>query len=120
MFADEPQQPLVDAVAAAYMLRDEDAAVVVETDRPAIKRLVVEGAEGEAVVRCVGAAGGVPFDVRGLETEVGALELAVVTANCAAVLVDAEDGVAKGRVAFQGVPDCHPGHPDGVEDVVVV
>jgi hypothetical protein len=50
------------------VLGDQDAAVVVEADGAAVESLVVEGAEGDAVVPGVGAAGGVPRDLgRGCE-----------------------------------------------------
>ena len=41
------------------MLREEDASVVVETGHPPLERLVVEGAEDEAVDFRIGPAGGV-------------------------------------------------------------
>lgn len=85
--AGEAEEPVVEAGAAAEMLGDEDRAVVGEGYGAAIEGFVVERAEGEAVVFGVGASCGVPFEVCGFEGEIGASELAVPTADRAAVLV---------------------------------
>ena len=53
-------------MAAADVLRDQNTAVIIETDGSTVERLVVEGAQSEAVVFGVGAASGVPPDVRRL------------------------------------------------------
>jgi len=45
----EPQEQLVYAVAAADVVGDEDSVVRVQSDRASVERLVVEGAEDEAV-----------------------------------------------------------------------
>lgn len=118
--ADESQEPLVDPVAATDVLRNQDEAVIVEADGPAVERLVVKRAESEAVVGGVGASCGVPLDVRSFDAEVGSLELSVIATDGAPVFVDPEDRVAEGRVAFECSTHRDPWHTDGVEDVVVV
>ena len=86
--ADESQEPLVDPMAAANVLRDEDSSVVAEADSPAVESLVVKRAQGEAVVGGVGTSCGVPLDVRSFDAEIGSLELSVIATDGAPVFVD--------------------------------
>jgi hypothetical protein len=118
--AEKPKQPLVDPMAATNVLRDEDSSVVAEADGPAVERLVVKRAQGEAVVGGVGTSYRAPLDVRSFDAEVGSLELSVIATDGAPVFVDPEDRVAEGRVAFERATHRDPWHADRVEDVVVV
>jgi len=107
-------------MAATDVLRDEDATVVVEADGSTVESLVMERAERETVVGGIGSTCGVPFNVRGLDAEVGSLELAIIATDGAPVFVDSEDRVAEGRVAFERAAHRYPRHPDRVENIFVV
>ena len=70
-----------------------------ETDDSPVERLVVEGAEGEAVGDLVGATMRVPHDVGGIETERRVGKPQVEVADGAPALVGAQYGVAEVRVS---------------------
>jgi len=93
------EEEFVDALASPDVLGNEDPAVVVETNGAAVEGLVVEGAEGHAVVLGVSAAGSVPANVGGLDAEISVAEHAIVAADSATVLIDSEDGVTERRIA---------------------
>ena len=87
----ELQEQLLHSLATANLLRHENPTLVVEPESASVERLVVEGAERDAVVLAIRPACDVPHDVRRLDSEVDRSELAVVGAHTTAVLVDPQD-----------------------------
>ena len=102
----ETDQPIAGALGVSEVLGDQKPVIVIEADRTSVECLVVVGAQGEAVFLGVGAAVAVPVDVGRLDAEIGGTEQGIVAADRATVLVDAEDGVAEGRIARSS-----PGRP---------
>jgi hypothetical protein len=58
-----------------------------QSDRAPVEQLVVQGAEGDSVGNLVWPGGGPPADMGGVDPNRFAQQLAVITADCAAVLV---------------------------------
>ncbi len=85
---------------AVEVAADEDGQVILEGEGAEIKKLVVQGAQREAILHDVGAVVRVPTDVRGLQPDDLVVQLEVVAANGAAVPVVADDDGGKADVAF--------------------
>ena len=115
----ETDQPIAGALGVSEVLGDQKPVIVIEADRTSVERLVVVCAQGETVFLGVGAAVAVPVDVGGLYAEIGGTEQGIVAADRATVLVDAEDGVAEGRIARSSPSHLDVRHSHGVEDIVV-
>jgi hypothetical protein len=58
-----------------------------QSDSASIEQLVVQGAEGDSVGNLIWPGGGPPSDMGGIDPNCFAQQLAVITADCAAVLV---------------------------------
>jgi hypothetical protein len=69
------------------MLGDEDSVLVVEADGASVEGLVVQRTQGQTVVFCVRAGGGVPADVGGFDTQTRVFQHCIEAADGAAVLV---------------------------------
>ena len=101
------------------MLGDEDSVLVVEADGASVEGLVVQRTQGQTVVFCVRAGGGVPADVGGFDTQTRVFQHCIEAADGASVLVDAQDGVTEGGIAASPEGRHNPGHADGVEQILV-
>ncbi len=117
--AGEPEEPFASTLGVPKVLRDQEPVVVIQAKRAAVERLVVVGAEGQAVFLCVRAAVAMPVDVRGLDAKIGGTKMSVVSAHSATEFVDAEDGVAEGGVTRAAPRDLNVGHSDGIQYVLV-
>ena len=80
---------------AVEVAADEDGQVILEGEGAEIKKLVVQGAQREAILHDIGAVVRVPTDVRGLQPDDLVVQLEVVPANGAAVPVVAYDDGGK-------------------------
>jgi hypothetical protein len=58
-----------------------------QSDRAPVEQFVMQGAEGDSVGNLVWPSSGPPSDMGGIDPDRFAHELAVITADCAAVLV---------------------------------
>jgi hypothetical protein len=85
---------------AVEVAADEDGQVILEGEGAEIKKLVVQGAQREAIFHDIGAVVRVPTDVRGLQPDDLVVQLEVVPANGAAVAVVADDDGGEADVAF--------------------
>jgi hypothetical protein len=112
-------QPVAGALGITEVLRYQEAVVIGEAQGSSIERLVVVGAQSEAVVFGIGPSMAVPSDMSSLDAEVGGAEQCVVATHRATVFVDAENGFAECGVARTAACDLDERHPNGIQNVAV-
>src|SRR5262249_19509136 len=114
----EGQQRFLEARGAVGLVGDEEDALP-HGKGPEVERLVVQDAEGQAVVLCLRAPGLVPADVRGVQGDRYRAEAHVEPADGAPVLVGPEHSLSEGRVALAAGDRRLKGQADRVQEYLI-